>query len=809
MKNSLFKRAIAAAAAVPLALTQCFTVATTTVAVDTAAPVADASKGTTVTLNDGVGSSILYVTPDESDGVEYDRTDATLWTKTADWNYDLSGLLTNLGAGANANGTLDLTKVYEKAIEKSGQFSEVTKSLTERMSDVNYSVDADGNITITATLNDITSTFTEGASKTIGGALKDIADQYGIEDFNTPENFFEGIVIGGDIEIKINGAALKDGTTVSGELTFVDAATGNVYKGSKVIDWALEKFALLTDTAKSTCAEYEAEYPIDLDDAAKQIDDSVSFYVGKLNAAKDKLNKALTKSKDYSYATMDELIADMKQKVENKTGKTIEGNTAAEIVQNQAIAEIYDDILSQLNEKVAPDKFDITASEFGELADEFTDITLSINAGHATLTAQFPDKEQDAVKDYVVNECNVEFIDSWKKVEAYVDFSAIESGTSSVSVDVWREVKVGDVITTTTAATTSTTEDTTTTTVDSTATDDDTTTTVDTTTTGDKDTTTTVDTTTTDDKDTTTTVDTTTTGDKDTTTTVDTTTTDGGDTTATVDTTTTGSEESSTSTSSTTDTDGDGNTIKIDTVVSVNADTTNGFYLSIDEEFNKDQVTSLTYTINKSRITINPDGVIIDEEVLEAGEPIDITQDMFEFNSTPTSVYDVNNTSFLYNVELVASQTIVAADGTIVANEGDAIVSITGSEDKGENLTVPVYVGLKGDNNLDNVIDPSDASNTLIWYATISTLAEGDSASNHQFSKSKMIESPDDILDEFACFLCDVNNDLDPDNYKTSKPDREFSPAESSYILRAYAELSTNTDIETLDRAAWDKILGR
>ncbi len=781
MKNSLFKRAIAAAAAVPLALTQCFTVATTTVAVDTAAPVADASKGTTVTLNDGVGSSILYVTPDESDGVEYDRTDATLWTKTADWNYDLSGLLTNLGAGANANGTLDLTKVYEKAIEKSGQFSEVTKSLTERMSDVNYSVDADGNITITATLNDITSTFTEGASKTIGGALKDIADQYGIEDFNTPENFFEGIVIGGDIEIKINGAALKDGTTVSGELTFVDAATGNVYKGSKVIDWALEKFALLTDTAKSTCAEYEAEYPIDLDDAAKQIDDSVSFYVGKLNAAKDKLNKALTKSKDYSYATMDELIADMKQKVENKTGKTIEGNTAAEIVQNQAIAEIYDDILSQLNEKVAPDKFDITASEFGELADEFTDITLSINAGHATLTAQFPDKEQDAVKDYVVNECNVEFIDSWKKVEAYVDFSAIESGTSSVSVDVWREVKVGDVITTTTAATTSTTEDTTTTTVDSTATDDDTTTTVDTTTTGDKDTTTTV----------------------------DTTTTDGGDTTATVDTTTTGSEESSTSTSSTTDTDGDGNTIKIDTVVSVNADTTNGFYLSIDEEFNKDQVTSLTYTINKSRITINPDGVIIDEEVLEAGEPIDITQDMFEFNSTPTSVYDVNNTSFLYNVELVASQTIVAADGTIVANEGDAIVSITGSEDKGENLTVPVYVGLKGDNNLDNVIDPSDASNTLIWYATISTLAEGDSASNHQFSKSKMIESPDDILDEFACFLCDVNNDLDPDNYKTSKPDREFSPAESSYILRAYAELSTNTDIETLDRAAWDKILGR
>ena len=786
MKNSLFKRAIAAAATVPLALTQCFTVATT-VAVDTAAPVAN---GKTVTLNNGVESSILYVTPDESDGVAYDRTNATLWTKAADWNFDASGILTDVGNGANATGTLDLTKTYEKLIEKSGEFKEVTKSLTEQIGDVNYSVDKDGNITITATLGDITSTFTEGASKTIGGALKNIADQYGIEDFETPDNFFEGIVIGGDIEIKINAAELQNGTTVNGELTFVDVATGNVYKGSKVIDWALEKFALLTDTAKSTCADYEAEYEIDMDDAAKQIDDSVSFYVNKLNAAKDKLNKVLTKEKTYSYATMEELIADMKVKVENKTDKTIKGDTAAEIVQNQTIAEIYDDILSQLNEKAAPDTFDITAAEIGALADTFTDITLTINAGNATLSAKFPDAEQDAVKDYVVNECNVEFVDSWKMVEATVDFSAVESGTSSASLDVWREVEVGDVITTTTTTgTTTATEDTTTSTVDSTASEDTTTSTASETTATGEDTTTTGSETTATDEDTTTTgSETTATG-------------DGSSTTASTE--TTGSTESSTSTS----TDDFGNTYKNDTVVSVNADTTNGFYLSIDEEFNKNQVTSLTYSINKSLITINPDGDIIDEKVIEAGEPVDIT-DMFEFNATPGSVYDVENTSFLYNVELVAKQTIVAADGTIVANEGDVITAIKGTEEQGANITVPVYVGLKGDNNLDNVIDPSDSSNTLIWYATISTLGEEDSASNYKFSASKMIETPDDILDEFACFLCDVNNDLDPDNYKTSKPDREFSPAEASYILIGYAELSTNPDIDVLSREDWNKILG-
>ena len=769
MKNSLFKRAIAAAATVPLALTQCFTVATT-VAVDTAAPVAN---GKTVTLNNGVESSILYVTPDESDGVAYDRTNATLWTKAADWNFDASGILTDVGNGANAAGTLDLTKTYEKLIEKSGEFKEVTKSLTEKMSDVNYSVDKDGNITIKATLNDITPTFTEGGSKTIGGALKDLAAEYGIEDLNTPDNFFEGIVIGGDIEIKINAAELQNGTTVSGELTFVDAATGTVYKGSKVIDWALEKFALLTDTAKSTCAEYEAEYEIDLDDAAKQIDDSVSFYVSKLNTAKDKLNKALTKEKTYSYATMEELIADMKVKVENKTNKTIKGDTAAEIVQNQTIAEIYDDILSQLNEKAAPDTIDITSAEIGALADEFTDITLTINAGNATLSAKFPDAEQDAVKDYVVNECNVEFVDSWKMVEATVDFSAVESGTSSASLEVWREVEVGDVITTTTTTgTTTTTEDTTTSTVDSTASEDTTTSTgSETTATGE---------------------DTTTTGSE------TTATGDGSSTTASTE--TTGSTESSTSTS----TDDIGNTYKNDTVVSVNADTTNGFYLSIDEEFNKDQVTSLTYSINKSLITINPDGEIIDEKVLESGEPVDIT-DMFEFNATPGEVYTKDNSTFLYNVELVAKQTIVAADGTIVANEGDVITAIKGTEEQGANITVPVYVGVKGDSNLDNTIDPSDSSYTLTWYAKIATLDEGQSSADLQFSTSPLVESPHDILDEFACFLCDVNNDLDPDNFKTSKPDREFSPAESSYILRAYSEAATGAK---LDRATWNKVLG-
>ena len=783
MKNSLFKRAIAAAATVPLALTQCFTVATT-VAVDTAAPVAN---GKTVTLNNGVESSILYVTPDESDGVAYDRTNATLWTKAADWNFDASGILTDVGNGANAAGTLDLTKTYEKLIEKSGEFKEVTKSLTEKMSDVNYSVDKDGNITIKATLNDITPTFTEGGSKTIGGALKDLAAEYGIEDLNTPDNFFEGIVIGGDIEIKINAAELQNGTTVSGELTFVDAATGTVYKGSKVIDWALEKFALLTDTAKSTCAEYEAEYEIDLDDAAKQIDDSVSFYVSKLNTAKDKLNKALTKEKTYSYATMEELIADMKVKVENKTNKTIKGDTAAEIVQNQTIAEIYDDILSQLNEKAAPDTIDITSAEIGALADEFTDITLTINAGNATLSAKFPDAEQDAVKDYVVNECNVEFVDSWKMVEATVDFSAVESGTSSASLEVWREVEVGDVITTTTTTgTTTTTEDTTTSTVDSTASEDTTTST------GSETTATGEDTTTTGSETTATGEDTTTTGSE------TTATGDGSSTTASTE--TTGSTESSTSTS----TDDIGNTYKNDTVVSVNADTTNGFYLSIDEEFNKDQVTSLTYSINKSLITINPDGEIIDEKVLESGEPVDIT-DMFEFNATPGEVYTKDNSTFLYNVELVAKQTIVAADGTIVANEGDVITAIKGTEEQGANITVPVYVGVKGDSNLDNTIDPSDSSYTLTWYAKIATLDEGQSSADLQFSTSPLVESPHDILDEFACFLCDVNNDLDPDNFKTSKPDREFSPAESSYILRAYSEAATGAK---LDRATWNKVLG-
>lgn len=64
MKNSLLKRAIAAAATVPLALSQCLTYSFAVTADDTAAPTAiadDAASASSITLD-----KLLYIAPTET-----------------------------------------------------------------------------------------------------------------------------------------------------------------------------------------------------------------------------------------------------------------------------------------------------------------------------------------------------------------------------------------------------------------------------------------------------------------------------------------------------------------------------------------------------------------------------------------------------------------------------------------------------------------------------------------------------------------------------------------------------------------------
>ena len=828
MKNSLFKRAIAAAAVVPVALTQCLSVANA-VYVDNSA--STAMKGDlvnlipVVTLDEGNICSLLYVAPEEKyaegadvtvDGVTYGT-----YVKSSDWNTDIAyTIIRNIASGNKSSDVIDMTKIYEKAIEKSGQYAEVTKSLVEKISDVTYNVDSDKNITIKASLDDITPTFTAGGSNTIGGALKELAAKYGVTDLDTPDNFFGDVVIAGDLEIVINSSKLIDGTTVDGTLKFTDKATGNVYYGFGVIDWALEKFELLKSTAKDACDEY-SQY-VDTADAYKKVEDSVKFYVDKLEKAKKYINKEGSTTADAA----SELIAKADAKLCAEIGKHIPGSTCTEIAANKNVLEIYNDAVAQLNDKFeGQGKLAITAAQLGEFGDSIYDIEVSLKDGVATLSGKFADNEKEwaDAETYIESEYGVDAVSSYKQFVAVADASKFTNeggGIASADLQIERVVLVKEKEETTTTTTTTTTTSSTTTTTTSTVSDD-----VSTTTTTVSDGGNDVSTTTTtvsdggaSDVTTTSTVSDGGASDVTTTSTVS----DGGDV-STPSTTTTVSDGSDVSTPSTTTTVSDGGDVSTPTttstvsdggddtstttrtetkyVVNYHTETQVGFYLDIDPEFNIDQVKSLGYSVDYSVISYGEDGSVVKQEILEAGEVVDIT-DSIEFKDVPADVFQLINKNtdnqFAAQIQIYATKQIVNANNEVIAEAGDALKNVDGSP-----VSATAYIGVKGDADLDMVVDSSDASNVLVYYAKIST---GGVASELQFSNNNVLVSNNPVLDDFAAFLADVDNENDSANYVSLKPARVFDSSDASFILSYYAKISTGSQT---GRDTWNDVLGQ
>ena len=137
--------------------------------------------------------------------------------------------------------------------------------------------------------------------------------------------------------------------------------------------------------------------------------------------------------------------------------------------------------------------------------------------------------------------------------------------------------------------------------------------------------------------------------------------------------------------------------------------------------------------------------------------------------------------------------------------------------DDAEPLTVPVYIGVKGDVTLSNVVNAVDASAVLSYYASCQTYKNADGKNDPTEGKSKVqiqtdtlglkVESADDILDHFAAFLADVDQDeYDPENWSKMKGDRTVDAVDASCILSFYAEKSTS------DKSAgdiWKSVLGK
>ena len=100
------------------------------------------------------------------------------------------------------------------------------------------------------------------------------------------------------------------------------------------------------------------------------------------------------------------------------------------------------------------------------------------------------------------------------------------------------------------------------------------------------------------------------------------------------------------------------------------------------------------------------------------------------------------------------------------------------------------------------VADAADASTTLVYYAKIST---GHLASETQFTINNVLLATDPVLDEFAAFLADVDNEVADDNYSQLKPERIINSGDSSFILSYYSKISTGKET---GRDTWNNVLG-
>ena len=765
MKNSLFKRAFATVAAVPLALSQCLTYtsyAVTNDSVQSKAENTDSSEKEAYTLKD----NLLYIAPDQVESTWYSA-----------FNAELVAI-----GNANPNGYVKKETISNAILNHAGNSKERAELLLKLLSDedIKYVISPTGDITITGKIVNFDSTdLTDDMRRPLIDIMKELAEKY-----NAPQiadSDFSVVDFSGTYQIVIEGSDLANGhkfdvkakyianTPVNGKTEFAvgDAADFILAKVDEVKSVAyltIDASGLSADEAKKAKADFDAKF---------------TKYENWINKVKNNQDKINTFNRKVSSPNMKSLIETINNyiennsyanKVEDKLNKDLTiPATVADIMNNSFVVPIYEAVIKQINQTSVHYDVQISKDDIASFADnDLYNLTATAAAGTYTLTGDFPDDEvADSVKHMVAT-------------FEVGDIYNADGNLATVGFRIYREP-----VTTTTTTSSTTTTSTTTTTVTS-GTDSDTDTNTTTTTTSGTVSGTGTGTTTTSGTGSGTGTGTITTSGTGSGTGTGTTTTSGtgSDTGTGTGTTTTSGTGSDTGTTTTTSTGSGTGTIVLDGVVkswSVSVETSSyGFYYSHDEEFNKDQVGDLVLHV-----------------VYETDKTEDIQID-YEFASTPAETFVKYDADFKYIANLnYAGSTIVDSNGTIVLTEGDTLKTVDGSD-----AGVEVYIGYMGDVNLDYSINAVDASQTLGYYAETST---GKTPDEIILSiSSSLVTDPDSIYDHFAAFLGDVKNDVS-DNWKAKKADRVIDAVDASNILSAYAYLSTG-DAEIGTAGLWDKV---
>jgi len=806
MKNSLFKRVAAAAAAVPLALTQCLTfssVAAENDAVQIVGNTVQDETAKTVSLE-----KLLYIPAN--------KTEST-------WNFTAISALSEM---AGTKGTVNSAKILEALKNVPENYRDAAKAALEKyvlVNPVTYEITADKDIVFKATVSQ--PNFNGNYNNTPGQALSIIADEYNAPALNSVD--FSSVKVAGDFVVTVKASALNDGTTVPVSVVY-KTADGDIYAGD-FAKFADEKLTELEEVAKAAIAKEVAADKVQ--EATDKFLAKTALIRNKIAQADKAVNAALTKKANYK-SVSEALTAANEFLAKKNINKKIPTSAAA-IAANETVQNYYNKAVSKASGKA---DIQITADQLGAFIDGLTtkslndngteiktELNIELKNGKATLVGAFDDAEAADVQKWVES-MGYAYVGSYKKLTGTVDFNGIKTAdTASVDVQIER-ILVTETTTTsetttseTTASATTTTDvtDTTTTDVTDTTTTDvtETSSTTDVTettaTTGVTETSSTTDVTettaTTDVTETSSTTDVTettaTTDVTQTTATTDVTetssTTDVTETTATTDVTETSSTTDVTETTATTDVTESTTTSTTAVVTStvktqyIEIESVAGFYFNTEASFDKEQIKKAILHDQTSQGYTDENGTVIITNVL-SDEKTDITAELTFGDATPANTYKAVENQFLYRVP-------VYYNGAVA------------KDDNGNDLTVTAYIGLKGDTDLNNIVDGRDATATLSYFAKIST--EDLTAANTALSPSELVSgNAESVYDDFAAFLSDVKVD---DGNKMSrfatKGERLVDGRDASSILSYFAKSSTE---EYKEMAAnepaklWDIVTG-
>lgn len=692
MKNSLLKRAIAAAATVPLALSQCLTYSFAVTADDTAAPTAiadDAASVSSITLE-----KLLYIAPTE--------------TKSKWNNLVTSAIKTAIDSG-NVAGSIEVDSIFNTVASKAGTYSELVAAVLGQVTGVDYEIASNGDITITVEIDNVSEALSKDFNKSLGNAVKKLADECNVPELNDID--FTTVNASGTIKVVIAASALDAGTELPVTFEFAPSEGGTLGTVA-AIEWAKSKIEEYRKVAYDKIDSLAAQgISFDVTAAKAEIDKPFDNYIYQINRAENGVKKAVVKNAvSKEYGSVENVIAAANRKLAKKNIKRTIPATGAAIASSEVVKSVYDVAIAEINKAAAPSAVDIELSEIGAFIDSLTSVNAGAASGVYTLSGQFDDAEADAVAAYYNSNDELgAYVSSYKIITGTVDLSGANDSAASIDVEIER------VVVTEPKTTTTTTSETTTTTT--------------------------------------------------TTTTSDTTTT-----------TTTTSVMA----------------VEVGRYAEVESDY--GFYIDFDKEFNKEQITSAQLHVVYNDVAVDEDGLeILDEDgnaiVLKEYEDVtDILDDVDFGDNTPGNTYTEENDTFRYDVP--------------VSYEGEELKDADGNA-----VTVEVYIGLKGDTNLNNVVDGIDATLTLRYYTALISGVGGAAVDPYTLtlSTSALVDSPTSVYEEFAAFLSDVNSNLS-DNWKMTKADRNLDGTDATQILRYYTLVISN---EEPGEVLWNTILNK